>query len=307
MRSMTKDFFRKRWTHVLQASAAIGLPASAFGLPASAFGPAKMFGSFAALTFLVMLGGCFFASRSSVDDLDRRVKKLEQGVAVDVAEARAKLAELESLLERATSVVTRNSADLGVEVDEMKRELQALQGNLAELRQELDQAASVGQRMEELEQRLRSLEGKVGIELTPDAAPEVPESIEAHWQAARSAYAGDKFAEARLLFRAFVQKYPEDENADDAQLGVGYSYLKQDKPATALGEFRRVVESYPKGDAADDALYGMAEGFWRLGACKDAKTALQTLIKTYRKSNSVAKARALLKKVQRAPAAQCTR
>ena len=40
------------------------------------------------------------------------------------------------------------------------------------------------------------------------------------------------------------------------------------------------LRSEVSGDAVDEALLDMAEGFYRLRACSDAKTTLDTLIKT---------------------------
>jgi len=254
--------------------------------------------------------GCVWATktevRSNYKQHETRLSRLEKGLETDVSEAKVKLEELEALLERATRAVTRNSADLGVEVDALRRDFQGMQGSIAEIRRDLDQLLTRSGATDGLEQRLQRLEKQSGVELDVKEEPNIPADKAAHFAAAQKAYQGGDLAVARRLYREYVRRYARDAQADDAQYWLGMSFLDQNKPATALGEFRKVIEDYAKEDAVDDALIGMAEAFWQLRACSDAQSALNTLIRNHARSKLVTKAKQKLQEIKRAPKSRCT-
>jgi len=102
------------------------------------------------------------------------------------------------------------------------------------------------------------------------------------------------------------ERYKTDAQADNAQYWIGASYLVENRPATALAELRKVIESFRGGDAVDEALLDMAEAFYRLKACSDARTTLDTLIKTQPTSPLVEKAKNKLKDLKKLPKDYCT-
>ena len=110
---------------------------------------------------------------------------------------------------------------------------------------------------------------------------------------------------ARALFREYVVRYPTDERADDAQYGVGQSYLQQNQPAAALGEFRRILTTYRTGDVMDKTLADMAEAFVLVRACADARQSLEALIAAYPESSLITRARNRLREISRLPARAC--
>lgn len=259
------------------------------------------------------LTGCFlWTTRGEGDRLleegaatQARLDRLEDGTEAEREKARAQMTQLEDVLERATGVVTRNNADLGLEVRTLQQQIQVLEGQLAELRNSYAQAqqAHEGYRAQ-TERQLQRLSQKVGldVELTEE---DIPESADAHFAAARTAYEGEAHSRARALYRAFIEKHPQDSRVDDSVYWSGMTLLQQDRPATALGEFRRVLSAHASGDMVDDALLAMADAFYKLNACDDAKDALNALIRGHRRSPLVNRARRKLQTVQRAPRGYC--
>ena len=121
----------------------------------------------------------------------------------------------------------------------------------------------------------------------------------------RQAFEAREMSQARALARAFVTRHRDDARADDAQFLIGQSYLLEDRPATALGELRRVISDFGSGDQVPHALLAMARAFYRLHACDDARSALDTLLRGFARSPVAPDARALLRDVQHAPAGYC--
>ena len=246
-------------------------------------------------------------------DREARLAALEAGISeqretltASLGEAQTKMLELETLLERATQVVTRNSADLGTEVAELREELQSIRGELAEVQQEVTRTQTrMTEQQRLIGERLTAVARRAGIDMPVDPSA-IPADQAEHLAAANAALERDDHSTARALFRAYVEQYADDENADDALYAIGRSYLAQGRPRSALGEFRRVLSTYPRGDAVDRTLFDMAEAFYRLHACTDARSALEALLQAHRNSSLADQARQKLRDIRRAPRGYCT-
>jgi tol-pal system protein YbgF len=246
-------------------------------------------------------------------DRERRLRALEEGMEQERAElrqeverAKEKVAALGQVLEEATRVVTRNSADLGHEVEQLQGQMGQLEGALAEARHELDRVrgALVEQRAA-LEEKIDNFARRAGIDM-PLPASQIPSDPAAHLKAAREALSAGDHSRARALLREYLVRYPKDERSGQAQHLLGQSYMQQGRPATALAEYRKVLSNYRDSDAAADALFGMGEAFFALHSCTDAKNAFEALIRAHPKSSLVKPARDQLREIQRAPRSQCT-
>ena len=180
-----------------------------------------------------------------------------------------------------------------------------MEGQIAELRQESKGASQAEvERTIELQRRLSEVARAAGMDVPLDSN-EIPQSKSAHWEALTKAYRINKHSYTRALARAYVERYPKDKHADNAQYMIGSSYLKQDQAAAALGEFRKVLSTYRKGDALDATLYDMAQAFLQVRSCNDAGTALKALLKNHKGSPLVPQAKKQLRKVRELGAADC--
>lgn len=259
-----------------------------------------------------LLSACL-ATTDQVDRLSRRITELETrtqtletDVGAEIDRAQTKVAELEEVLERATKVVTRSSADTGAQVEQLQQQIATQEGAIAELRHEVSRLQEeFREQQTDYESRMKKLARRAGVDMPLEEA-EIPADREAHWQAAVRAYEAREFSTARALYRAYVQRYRDDARADDAQLAIGRSYLSEDSPATALGELRHVISDFQQGDAVPAALLAMADAFYRLHACGEARSALDALIRAHPRSPQAAEARTKLRDIQRAPAGYCT-
>jgi TolA-binding protein len=232
------------------------------------------------------LGGCFLWTtsgegdelRTDVDAHAARLGALEaaqnaQLEQLKTAEAKAQksIDELEGVIDRATTVVQRNSADVTVQVSDLQSKLAVMEGRLAEMQFAIEELKKGQSSAPATGGGSTSSTGSGGESVSADQVP------------------ADK----------------TDGQSDNAQYWIGASYLIENRPATALGELRKVIENFRGGDAVDEALLDMAEAFYRLKSCSDARNTLETLIKTQPHSSLVDKAKQKQREIKKAPKGYC--
>jgi len=242
--------------------------------------------------------GCISQMQADIAANQKRLDSLEEDLEV-------KRKELEEALAEASRVLRRNSADQGLQIEQIQQRLAMMEGQLAEVRMESTGASQAqAQRSLELQRRLSEVARAAGMDIPLDST-DIPESKSAHWDALTKAYRINKHSYARALARAYVERYPKDKQADNAQYMIGSSYLKQSQAAAALGEFQKVLSTYRKGDAIDETLYDMAQAFLQVRSCDDAGTALKALLKNHKGSPLVPQAKKQLRKVRELGPADC--
>lgn len=248
---------------------------------------------------------------------EARIVALESGSAstreeIDdsIAEAQAKVDELRQLLEEATEVVTRNSADIGQDVRALEAQLATIDGRLDELRHAIEQQIQqtrnqLAEQNATMDQRINRLAKRTGVDLSLDDS-QIPADADEHYAAASAAYDQQNYALCRALYREFIRRHGDDERADDAFFWIGRTYLEERRPANALGAFQRVITLHPQGDVVDDSLFYMAEAFYHLHACSDAIATLEALIEAHPRSSFARRGRRKLEAIRRAPEGYCT-
>ena len=248
--------------------------------------------------FATSMTGCISQMQADISANQKRLDSLEDDLEV-------KRKELEEALAEASRVLRRNSADQGLQIEQIRERLAMMEGQIAELRNESSGASQAqAQRSLELQRRLSEVARAAGMDVALDSG-EIPEKKSAHWEALSKSYRINKHSYTRALARAYVERYPKDERADNAQYMIGSSYLKQGQAAAALGEFQKVVSTYRKGDAIDETLYDMAQAFLEVRSCNDAGTALKALLKNHKSSPLAPKAKKELRKVRELGPAHC--
>jgi TolA-binding protein len=247
---------------------------------------------------LTSVTGCISQMRTDIATNQKRLDSLEQDL-------EAKRKELEEALAEASRVLRRNSADQGLQIEQIQERLALMEGEIAELRNEGSWANQAqAERSLELQRKLSEVARAAGMDVALDTE-EIPKSKSAHWEALTKSYRINKHSYTRALARAYVEQYPKDDEADNAQYMIGSSYLKQGQAASALGEFQKVLSTYRKGDAIDETLYEMSRAFLEVRSCNDAETALKALLKNHKNSPLYSKARTDLRKVRELGAADC--
>ncbi len=235
--------------------------------------------STASVALVVSLSpGCFWVTtQHQGEQLREDIDRLESQVGEQQETLGTRVERLQEVLDEATDLLARNSADLGADVNELVEEQAKLNGivmeasrEVAELRNEL---AVMTSQQDDVQQRLVLLERRVEEEELDD-----PDEL---FAVGREHFTDGDYESATEFFRYLVIKYPDFEKADEAQYHRGESHYRLDNYESALGEFQRVFENHPDSDIADDALFRAGETAFRLKWCTDARAYLTLLRQEY--------------------------
>ena len=107
-------------------------------------------------------------------------------------------------------------------------------------------------------------------------------------------YASGRYQSAIYGFESFLQRFPNNSYASNAQFWLGDCYFNQQQYAMAIQEFNRVISDYQGAAKSPDALYKIAVAHLQLGAPEDARNAIDILNQRYPKSSATQKAQELV-------------
>jgi TolA-binding protein len=269
-----------------------------------------------ALSLVVCLDGCFwFTSRAQGDelrttttDLSKRVAVLEKQLESDrqeytqlIQQADHDVQQIEEIIDTAT----KSAATYATDVANMQEQLARLEGGVAEVREDIRQMqVKASQREDALRDRVEQVAAKVGLDPPLDQT-QIPAERDKLLAAADEAAARSQHGNARSLYRAFLERFPTDDMADDVQLKVGQVYAAEGRHAQALAALNVVVDRYPESNVMGETLYAMADSLFKMRSCNDAITLLQAVIQRYRDPALVKQAQTKLREVQRAKRRGC--
>ena len=238
------------------------------------------------LAFAASASGCFaFVTKEEGREMKQQIEdvrtlsaKNELRAAELAKELDEQLKRLRTVVDEATKVVTRNSADVGLQVQKLQTDLAQLTGRIDDLqhaqdaltKQFQDYRAASDTKIEQLVNNSAQAKN-----------PPLPETPDALYAEAEKRLAAQQWPEARRLFEAFVNRYPADQRAARAQYDIGESFMGEKRLANAIGAYTKVVDNFPKSDVVPDAMYKNGLAFYALKYCGDAKVYFQELIKRY--------------------------
>jgi TolA-binding protein len=238
-------------------------------------------------------------------DLEETRSRLDAIESLGV-ERQKQIAELREVLDRATTLLTANSADTGGKEEKAEADIAALQTRVDGL------AAAVGaanQRwaaeQDRIENRLAALERSEAA-IVDRVAPTLPADKDQLWVQAEERIKSGQRDEGRRFYRAFAQRFPQDPRASQAQLAIGISLVEEKQFARAAAELQRVLDTYPRSPEVPQAMWQLSRAFVQLRFCTDARALLGDLIKRFPKSPSAASAQREMKTIRKLPRAACT-
>jgi TolA-binding protein len=222
--------------------------------------------------------------RDRVDAMDRRDVEINEQVA-----------RLRKVLDEATALLGRNSADLGTKVARNETELQTLSGQLEEAKHSID---DLQKKFSDQTGRLGSLE-QTQNKIVERVAPTLPADKDSLWREAQSRMAGGQRAEARRFYAEYIKRYPQDPRAPAAQIALGQSYAADGNHSAAAAEFLKVVDVYPKSPEVPEAMWLLAQSYVELKFCSDAKVILSDIARRYPRSGRASDVKAKLRELQK--------
>jgi TolA-binding protein len=252
-----------------------------------------------AASLATLLGGCFWATTKSEGDTMRAdIKSLDGRLATKEQALDTQIAELKKVIDDATKILKRNSADLGADVDQMRNDLRTANGlatavntSVNELKTAYEiQRKETNGRLDGLEQRLAQLES---------GKPSAQSSAEDLWKLGTTAFEAGRFNDAIEIYKRLTQTFPTHERADDAQYFRGQAYTNMKQWDEAIAAYQRLFEKYPDSSLADDGLYFAALAAQTLKNCTEARTYLGLIKQKYPKSNVLKQADDLDKQLKK--------
>jgi TolA-binding protein len=233
--------------------------------------------------------------RARLDEIDKRDKEYKEQVV-----------RLRKVLDEATSLLTRNSADVGAKAAKSEQDIAAMQGRLEEMThaEEL-QARQLADENNRLETRLAALE-QTATKIVDKVAPVMPDDKDQLWTQAGQRLSSGQRDEGRRFYRVFIQRFPADPRAPQAYLAIGMSFVQESKFPNAAAEFQKILDTYPKAPEVPEAMWQLSRAFVELHFCTDARSLLGDLMKRFPKSARSADAKAELKSITKLPKSACS-
>jgi TolA-binding protein len=234
---------------------------------------------------LLAAPGCFWVTtKSEGDTLRRDIKELDGRVATKEKQFDGKVDELQKVLDDATRLLKRNSADLGADVDQLRNDVRIANGLVAAINNQLAELkAALESTKKDSDARLLALEQRLGS--VESGKPTANATAEDLWRLGSAAFEAQRFNDALDLFKRLLQTYPTHDRADDAQYFRGQSYTNLKDWDAAIREYQRLFDKYPDSPLADDGLYFAALAAETLKNCGEARTYLGLIKQKFPKSN----------------------
>jgi tol-pal system protein YbgF len=182
-----------------------------------------------------------------------------------------------------------------------RRRMDVLENHLAEMFRRLD---SLEHTLTDQQQQLATLQAAVSAQKVTPAGENasLSEPVEATGTAVIGAsapetylkafgdYASGRYPQAIEGFRSFLQQFPANNYAGNAQYWLGECFYRLGRYDRAVQEYRKVVDNYPLSGKAPDALLHMAPALRQLNQYEQARQVLQTLRQRYPNSAAARKA-----------------
>lgn len=213
-------------------------------------------------------------------------------------------------------------AELGYNLQAVKEDLQRLEGMIEEIRYSLEQQKTgdnqdVEKQLERLDQaisrnyeKVLRLEKYMGFEPTVAAGPVEPvtppelgtgtvvDNEQQLYATAKKMFDDGDYANARIQFGNFINRYPDSKNADNARFWIADSYYTEKWYEKAILEYQEVLDNYPDSNKLAAARLKQGYAFAALGEIANARLILRELIKKHPDSNEAKYAAEKLKNLK---------
>ena len=193
--------------------------------------------------------------------------------------------------------LTQDMRHLMAMLDKQGQELQSVSQQLAELQNQQQKQA---QEIDQLQRNSLTTEGPYQSASLPRSSDttivqgqEDSSPTEVYLQAFGD-YASGRYQPAVQGFEIFLQRFPNNSYASNAQFWLADCYFNQQQYLVAIREFERVLNEYSGAPKNPDALYKIAIAQLQLGATDEARQTIDTLNQRYPKSTATQKAQELV-------------
>ena len=265
---------------------------------------------------MALAAGC--ASQADIYNLDDRLAALEQRT----VRTDSTLKNYQSDISDQDLKLREQFASLYAGIEGLREDLQRLTGRVEEVEhvyrekgQQVESAfrtrenhlSAIDGDLTELRNRLARLEQYLNLEApapakpragapavaAPATAPPAPADAPAPaaqlseselYHRAKSAFDQGQHENALRDFKEYMNRFPQSQNADNAQFWIGEIYYRDQMYEQAILEYQKVIEQYPKGNKVQASMLKQGLAFHRLGDKANARLFLNELIGKYPQS-----------------------
>ncbi len=186
--------------------------------------------------------------------------------------------QLQASLDRQEQIIQ----SLSRQVTEVENHLQRQAKEIKQLRQATQQGQAGYQPFQ--------VPQSPGSETTPVQGEGSPTEV---YLQAFGDYASGRYLTAIHGFELFLQRFPNNSYASNAQFWLGDCYFNQQQYPLAIKEFERVLNDYQNAPKKPDSLLKIAIAQLQLGATDEARKTIDMLSHRYPKSTATQKAQEL--------------
>lgn len=263
------------------------------------------------LAVLLCMGVSGIAGCAMQEDLlvvHNRVLALESWQKQAIAESKEINDRLDKTLvqwEADAGILRENVAEMRAATDSLRNEIRSFHGMLEEhgfqLQKQVGTIETTDSQAREdmtiLEARINSMrdtllrvEAFLGMETgqqaqpqqQPDKGPKPTDLDENETYAhAKKTFDQGKLETARDEFRAFLARFPNSKNADNALFWVGESFFQEKWYSKAIMEYQQVIEKYPTANKVPGACLKQGMAFSMLNDNPSARAIWMALIEKY--------------------------
>lgn len=196
-----------------------------------------------------------------------------------------------------TTNLTLQMRQMSLSLDRQEQSLQRISNQVAELEtrlqrqtEEIDQLRQAPQPAQAGALPVQTSSQMQGIATSPEPGAGSPTEV---YLQAFGDYASGRYQAAVHGFETFLQRFPNNSYASNAQFWLADCYFNQQQYPLAILEFERVLADYQNAPKNPDALLKIAIANLQLGATDEARQAIDTLTQRYPKSTATQKAQEL--------------
>jgi tol-pal system protein YbgF len=203
-------------------------------------------------------------------------------------------------LDQQTEVNRKAFADSKLIIDNLTNDVRVIREKLDDNNVRIgslsQEVSSLRQSMQQLSARPSASEPDAGAAGPPTAgaAPAgggLSDSPEKMWNAAWGDYTAGLYDLAVAGFEAYIRQNPKSDQADDAQMHIGNSYLNDGKNEKAVEAYDKTIRNYPNGNVIPDAYYKKGLALMNMKNAAGAREAWEFVVKTYPNSDAANQAK----------------
>jgi tol-pal system protein YbgF len=232
------------------------------------------------------------ATERSLQEKVAQVLQQAQQATEAANKSNASLADIDKRVQEQGKTIAQPVAGIGLKVDQMASEFQALRESVASLNARF---GKLEQQIVDIGTALRTLQSPVTPPPPAGGGPAAGLSADVLFQNAVSDKEGGNADLALKGFTDYVRNYSATYLAPAAQYYIGEILFAKGQLEDAVSAFDLVVEKFPVNDKTPDAHYMKAMALQKLGDSAGAREEFSTLIKRFPNNQLSEKARVQLK------------